>query len=74
MLALLALPYRIVAVLAGSEPGVELADKLSHRLRLRTNGEELSVARRNKYLMGEAVRAAGIRTVKQQVWRKKHSS
>jgi hypothetical protein len=66
-LALLSLPYRIVAVIAGSEPGVELADKLSHRLRLRTNGEELSAARRNKYLMGEAVRAAGIRAVKQQV-------
>ena len=37
------------------------------RLGLRSNGEEGSLARRNKYLMGEAVRNAGIRAVLQMV-------
>lgn len=60
-----ALPYQIVAVLAGAETGVELADKLSYRMGLKSNGEEGSLARRNKYLMGEKVRHAGVRAVKQ---------
>lgn len=34
---------------------------------LRSNGEEGSLARRNKYLMGEKVRSAGVRAVKQQL-------
>jgi hypothetical protein len=33
---------------------------------LLSNGEEMTAARRNKYLMGEAVRASGIRAVKQK--------
>ena len=32
---------------------------------MRSNALELSVARRNKYVMGETVRAAGLRAVKQ---------
>jgi biotin carboxylase len=49
---------------------VELSDTLSARLRLRkkgllTNGEELSHARRDKYLMGERIRAAGLRAARQ---------
>src|SRR3546814_10711820 len=32
---------------------------------LPTNGEELTEARRNKYVMGETVRKAGVRAVKQ---------
>ena len=32
---------------------------------LRSNGEEGSLARRNKHLMGEKVRDAGVRAVKQ---------
>ena len=40
---------------------------LFSRLGLRSNGEAGSLARRNKYLMGEAVRNAGIRAVLQQV-------
>eukprot|EP01038_Epipyxis_sp_PR26KG_P016284 gene16284-22181_t len=55
----------IVAVIAGAETGVELADMLSESLNLRTNGTALSEARRNKYVMGETIRAAGIRAVKQ---------
>jgi hypothetical protein len=65
--SLRALPFELLAVIAGTETGVELGDRLSHRLGLRTNGEELSTARRNKFLMGEAVRAAGLRAVKQKV-------
>jgi len=45
---------------------VELADSLSSRLGLRSNGEEQSLCRRNKYHMGETVRRAGVRAVKQQ--------
>ena len=63
--ALRALPYNIVAVIPGAETGVELADTLSHHLGLRSNGEEGSLARRNKHLMGEKVRQAGVRAVKQ---------
>lgn len=49
-------------VLAGSEPGVELADELSERLGLPANGSARRSARRDKYLMGEAVRSHGLRT------------
>ena len=60
-----ALPDKMVAVLAGAETGVELADQLSERMGLMTNGTALSEARRNKFVMGETIRAAGIRAVKQ---------
>ena len=46
-------------------PGIPLTPV--SRLGLRSNGEEGSLARRNKYLMGEAVRNAGIRAVLQMV-------
>ncbi len=49
-------------VLAGSEPGVELADELCERLGLAANGAAQRAARRDKYLMGEAVRSSGLRT------------
>ena len=54
-----------VAVLAGQEPGVPLADELSERLGLATNGTALSAARRDKYEMIETLRAAGIRCADQ---------
>ena len=54
-------------MLPGAETGVELADQLSFRLGLRSNGVEQSLARRNKYVMGETVRNAGVRAVKQAV-------
>lgn len=57
--------YRPVAVLAGGEIGVELADVLSERLGLATNGTALSAARRDKYTMIETVRAAGLHTAQQ---------
>eukprot|EP01038_Epipyxis_sp_PR26KG_P016136 gene16136-21931_t len=60
------LPYAIVAILPGAETGVELSDQVAEILRLRSNGLLLSVARRNKFLMGETIRNAGIRAVKQE--------
>jgi hypothetical protein len=57
--ALADLPFKIIAVLPGAETGVELADQLSYKMNLRTNGIEKSLARRNKYHMGERVRSAG---------------
>lgn len=56
---------RPVAVLAGQEPGVPLADALSERLGLATNGTALSSARRDKHAMGEALRTAGLRCARQ---------
>jgi biotin carboxylase len=61
------LPFEIVAIVPGAETGVELADQLSSRMGMRTNGVEKSLARRNKYHMGERVRSAGVRAVKQAV-------
>ncbi|KAF0688577.1 Aste57867_19822 [Aphanomyces stellatus] len=58
-------PFSIVGVLAGCETGVTLADHVSDRLGLATNGAAGAVARRNKYVMGEQIRAAGLRAVKQ---------
>jgi hypothetical protein len=55
----------VSAVLAGAEPGVELADALSEGMGLRTNGTASTEVRRNKFAMGEAVRSAGLRAVKQ---------
>ncbi|MCX5275663.1 ATP-grasp domain-containing protein [Streptomyces virginiae] len=52
--------YAPVALLAGAEIGVELADTLSEALGLRTNGTELSSARRDKFRMVETVKAAGV--------------
>jgi hypothetical protein len=48
-------------VVVGAEPGVPLADALSERLGLPSNGSALSRARRDKDAMSEALRAAGLR-------------
>uniref|UniRef100_A0A7S3JRM9 ATP-grasp domain-containing protein n=1 Tax=Aureoumbra lagunensis TaxID=44058 RepID=A0A7S3JRM9_9STRA len=55
----------IVGVLPGAETGVVLADQLADIFATRANPQHLSAARRNKYLMGEAVRKAGVRAVRQ---------
>ena len=55
----------LIDVIAGAETGVLLADRLSESLGLRSNGTLLSEARRNKFVMGETIRSAGIRAVKQ---------
>lgn len=57
--------YAPVALLAGAEIGVELADVLSEALHLRTNGTALSPARRDKFQMVETVKAAGVPTADQ---------
>jgi ATP-grasp domain len=48
-------------VVVGAEPGVPLADALSERLGLPSNGSAQSLARRDKNAMSEALRAAGLR-------------
>ncbi|MFE7750938.1 ATP-grasp domain-containing protein [Streptomyces sp. NPDC057428] len=53
------------AVLPGRESGVELADALSERLGLPTNGTELSAARRDKYTQIERIRSLGIPAMRQ---------
>jgi hypothetical protein len=57
--------FRPVAVVAGQEPGVPLADVLSELMELPTNGSALATARRDKYLMIEALRKAGLRCADQ---------
>ncbi|MGC5365702.1 ATP-grasp domain-containing protein [Streptomyces sp. DT24] len=57
--------YEPVCVLAGQEPGVTLADTLSERLDVPTNGTLRSEARRDKYQMIETLRAAGLRCANQ---------
>src|SRR5690349_6637845 len=54
-----------VAVVAGGEIGVEFADLLAAELGLPGNGTALSVARRNKYVQIETLRAAGLRATGQ---------
>lgn len=62
-----ALQYPILAILPGAETGVLLADKLADKFSTRTNPLYLSTARRNKYVMGETIRKAGVRAVKQKI-------
>ena len=54
-----------LAVVSGGESGVELADLLAERLGLPGNGTALSTARRDKHVMVETVRAAGLRAARQ---------
>jgi len=54
------------AVIAGSDPGVGLADALSERLGLRTNGSELSRCRTDKFHMHERLRGSGLRACAQR--------
>jgi hypothetical protein len=49
-------------IVVGAEPGVPLADALSERLGLPSNGSAQSAARRDKNAMSEALRSAGLRT------------
>lgn len=50
----------VITVLAGTESSVALADRLNAALGLAGNSVVLSAARRNKFLMQEAVQRAGI--------------
>ncbi|MBN1684256.1 MAG: ATP-grasp domain-containing protein [Gammaproteobacteria bacterium] len=57
--------YQVKCVIPGQELGVELADQLSERLGVLSNGTVLSEARRDKYKMIEAVRKHGLKTARQ---------
>jgi carbamoylphosphate synthase large subunit len=57
--------YSPVCVVPGQESAVQLADRLSEALGVRSNGTELSPARRDKYRMIEALRQAGVRCARQ---------
>lgn len=52
-------------VMAARETGVELADALSERLGLASNGTALSSARRNKYVQIERLRTQGVPVMRQ---------
>lgn len=52
--------HGVSVVVAGTEHGVQLADELAEVLGLPGNGTALSTARRDKFVMGERVRAAGV--------------
>lgn len=58
--------YDIHAVIAGSEPGVEYAEALAHRMGFPTNDPALAKARRNKYDMAKAVETAGLAGARQE--------
>eukprot|EP00516_Mucochytrium_quahogii_P007489 CAMPEP_0203747256 /NCGR_PEP_ID=MMETSP0098-20131031/2456_1 /ASSEMBLY_ACC=CAM_ASM_000208 /TAXON_ID=96639 /ORGANISM=" , Strain NY0313808BC1" /LENGTH=130 /DNA_ID=CAMNT_0050635623 /DNA_START=583 /DNA_END=972 /DNA_ORIENTATION=+ len=60
-----AVSHNIGVVTAGSDNGAELADELAYHFGTLSNPPEMRLARRNKYNMGEAVRAAGVRAVEQ---------
>ncbi|KOX03174.1 MULTISPECIES: ATP-grasp domain-containing protein [Micromonospora] len=55
----------VAGIIAGQESGVPVADQLAERLGLAGNGTRLSLARRDKFHMTEALRAAGIRCARQ---------
>lgn len=57
--------YDPAFVVVGSEPGVLLSDALSEQLGLPSNGTAQSRARRDKSEMAAAVRAAGLRAVRE---------
>jgi biotin carboxylase len=55
--------HRPVAVICAMEPGVELADGLSERLGLASNGTALSSCRRQKLDMQTRIAEAGLRSI-----------
>ena len=60
------LPYNIIAVFPGCEPGVTLAEQLSEALKLPTaNGTELLQSRKDKGEMQEQLRRCGVPAAKQ---------
>ena len=62
---------RIVACICGGEAGVDMADLLSERLMVRTNGTAGAFAnRRDKKVQQELIKAAGIRSVRQAAGKK----
>ena len=69
--ALRQLPYELFGCVSGSELAVEVTDYVTEQLGLPGNGTALTNARRDKYLMGERIRACGLRATSQaraQTW------
>eukprot|EP00442_Polarella_glacialis_P018584 CAMPEP_0115153448 /NCGR_PEP_ID=MMETSP0227-20121206/66733_1 /TAXON_ID=89957 /ORGANISM="Polarella glacialis, Strain CCMP 1383" /LENGTH=470 /DNA_ID=CAMNT_0002564191 /DNA_START=36 /DNA_END=1448 /DNA_ORIENTATION=+ len=63
---LVSLPYRVLAVFGGCEPGVELAERLAEALALPTaNGTELLLARKDKAEMQNCLRLNGVPAAEQ---------
>ncbi len=56
--------YRVVTVIAGGEAGVDMADAISERMNVRTNGTDIP-NRRDKKLQQELIKKAGLRSVRQ---------
>jgi len=63
-------PMKIVAVIVGGESGVTLADKLSTEMQVRSNGIFSIGDRRNKSVQQKAVKAAGMRAVREALGKK----
>ena len=59
--------FNIKAVISCLETSVSIADTIGFELGLPCNNYKTSDLRRDKYLMGEAVRNYGLRAVKQQI-------
>jgi len=55
--------HRPICVIPGMELGVPLADRLSERLGLPSNGSALSTARRDKFAMQRRIGEAGLRCI-----------
>lgn len=59
------LELQLAAIVPGAESGVELADKLAMGLCLPSNDPSTVASRRDKFLMQETVRRAGLRSIPQ---------
>ena len=57
--------HRPAFLVAGSEPGVELADMLANALGLAGNSPQTSIRRRNRFFMAKALSDSGLETAKQ---------
>ncbi len=57
----------ILAIIPGAETGVALAEQLATKFGTRVNHCQMSEARRNKFIMHEALQAAGVRSLKQNL-------
>jgi hypothetical protein len=56
---------RPLAIIAGSERGVFLTDTISEDLGLPSNGTQFSIAKRDKYLMHQVLKKAGLEHIRQ---------
>lgn len=56
--------YQVKCVVAGAESGVVLADHLAEKLQVPGNATSHSVARRDKFLMAEALKTSSIRHIR----------